>query len=555
MSVVKNCFIPFKQDVSGIELPRKFTYPFYYTPHRLSTLAADELQAYIRAQPWNSSFESGDTEGIMFGVLVVKNATGQLGYLAAFSGKLNGSNHHTSFVPPVYDILTPDGFFRQEEERISQLNREIDTLEFSDELREAAARYHTFKEETEKELALARKNIKKGKKERKNQRAEAQTRLSATQMAELESSLVKESMDDQFAYKRLVKERRLQLEVLHNALNSLNGRLADLKAERKSRSGALQSEIFEKYQFLNGQGKPKSLLAIFENHTERLPPAGAGECAAPKLLQFAYLNKLEPISLAEFWWGKAPSSEIRVHRNFYPSCRGKCEPILGHMLQGLDVEDNQMLLNLAKEKELDIIFNDEHLLAVNKPHDFLSVPGKNIEDSVITRIKAKYPEADGPMVVHRLDMGTSGIMLLAKSKEIHRLLQHQFENRTIKKRYVAILDGELKEEQGEINLPLAVDYADRPRQLVCHERGKPSKTIWKRVEISNGKTRIHFFPITGRTHQLRVHSAHAQGLNTPIYGDELYGTKAHRLHLHAASIEFEHPVTKQCIKLKTRDPF
>ena len=297
------------------------------------------------------------------------------------------------------------------------------------------------------------------------------------------------------------------------------------------------------------------MLSIFDHTESKIPPAGAGECAAPKLLQYAYLNKLKPIAMAEFWWGKSPSSEIRKHKQFYPSCRGKCEPILGHMLEGLDVEPNEMLSNLKDEKELDIIFEDEHLVAVNKPAEFLSVPGKEIEDSVYTRVKEKYPDADGPLVVHRLDMSTSGVMLLAKSKDVHKAIQHQFEQRTIKKRYVALLRGELTEKRGEINLPLRVDFHDRPRQLVCHEHGKPARTVWELVETIDGQSLVRFYPITGRTHQLRVHAAHADGLNTPILGDDLYGTKADRLHLHAEQLRFIHPISLEEVTLKVPAPF
>jgi len=259
--------------------------------------------------------------------------------------------------------------------------------------------------------------------------------------------------------------------------------------------------------------------------------------------------------MAEFWWGASPKSDVRKHGQFYPACRGKCEPILGHMLKGLEVDPNPMLDNPAEGKELEILFEDEFMMAVNKPAEFLSVPGKIIKDSVYSRIRVRNPEATGPLIVHRLDMSTSGILLVAKSKEVHKQLQHQFENRTIKKRYVALLDGTLTVNSGEIDLPLRVDLDDRPRQLVCYEHGKPSKTYWELIETKNGQSKVYFYPLTGRTHQLRVHAAHQLGLNTPIVGDDLYGTIKDRLHLHAERIEFVHPQTKENMVIAAKVEF
>ena len=249
--------------------------------------------------------------------------------------------------------------------------------------------------------------------------------------------------------------------------------------------------------------------------------------------------------MAEFWWGKSPNSEIRKHKNFYPACQGRCKPILTHMLEGIEMEENPMLENSSNEKDIKIIFEDDAIVVLNKPAELLSVPGKEINDSVLVRVKNLYPNATGPLIVHRLDMSTSGIMLFTKTKKANKILQNQFIERTIKKRYVALLDGIIKENEGEINLPLRVDLDDRPRQLVCDIYGKPAKTKWKVIDRKNNTTRIHFYPITGRTHQLRVHASHSLGLNTPIMGDDLYGKKSNRLHLHAEFIEFTHPITKK----------
>jgi tRNA pseudouridine32 synthase/23S rRNA pseudouridine746 synthase len=251
----------------------------------------------------------------------------------------------------------------------------------------------------------------------------------------------------------------------------------------------------------------------------------------------------------------SPDSEVKVHKEFYPACRGKCEPILAHMLKGVEMDINPMSINPAEGKELPIIFEDEYLLLVDKPAEFLSVPGKSIQDSVQTRIQHLYPQATGPLLVHRLDMSTSGIMLIAKQKDIHESLQKQFLKRTVVKRYIAVLHGKVNVSHGEVSLPLRVDLEDRPRQLVCFEHGKPALTKFEVIERSKGTTRIAFYPHTGRTHQLRVHAAHKKGLNAPIIGDDLYGQKADRLYLHAEYLSFWHPITKERMEISCPAPF
>jgi tRNA pseudouridine32 synthase/23S rRNA pseudouridine746 synthase len=317
----------------------------------------------------------------------------------------------------------------------------------------------------------------------------------------------------------------------------------------------LQNEIFDQFYFVNRAREKRSVGDIFKDTLEGRPIAGAGECAAPKLFQYAFLNRLEPIALAEFWWGQSPKTEVRIHGHYYPACRGKCEPILGHMLQGMLMEENPLQQNPAEGKELSIVWEDEHLVVVNKPPEFLSAPGKRIKDSVLTRLRERYPEATGPIIVHRLDMSTSGLLLAAKSLEIYIDLQSQFIRREVKKRYVAVLEGNLESDEGFVDLPLRVDLDDRPRQLVCYEHGKPAQTRWEVVERSKGNTRVHFYPITGRTHQLRVHAAHSLGLNHPIVGDDLYGRRSNRLHLHAERIEFRHPLSGEWLVMEVGAEF
>ena len=330
--------------------------------------------------------------------------------------------------------------------------------------------------------------------------------------------------------------------------------IQQLKEGRAAKSSRVQKEIFEQYTFLNQAQKKKSLLEIFSQTVFQTPPAGAGECAAPKLLQYAFLNKFQPICMAEFWWGKSPNSEVRLHEQYYPACRGKCEPILAHMLEGISLEKNPML-EQATVKEIPIIYEDEYLLLVNKPPEFLSVPGKELKDSVYERMRLKFPKASGPLLVHRLDMSTSGLLLIAKTEEIYKHLQSQFIRRIVKKSYIALLDGIVNQLEADISLPLRVDLEDRPKQLVCYEHGKNAFTKYKVIGIENGKTRIQFFPITGRTHQLRVHAAHHLGLNCPIIGDDLYGTKGERLCLHAQWIQFKHPITKEIVEFNCEPEF
>ncbi len=554
-------FIPFASSISSIKLPERFTFPFYYEPHALCRLAAKELQDYLSTQKdWQHNFgldpqKEGMIIGKMFGVLVVQDQNGIFGYLAAFSGKLANANHLPNFVPPVFDMLTKDGFYKIEEEQISALNDEIEQLEQAHEFLEAQTHFESEQQLRTERLARSKTALKTAKNIRKVRREEAQDFLSKEEYADFLEALKKESLNQQYYHKRLTKYWDQRLEKSQTAYQKLVDQIRQLKTERKTRSAALQERLFKEYSFLNQAGEMKSLYDIFLPTAYKIPPAGAGECAAPKLLHYAFQHQLKPIAMAEFWWGQSPRSEIRQHQQFYPACRGKCEPILKHMLQGIDLDENPMLTNPAIGKKLTILFEDEHLAVIEKPHEFLSVPGRTIQDAVATRMKQRYPTATGPLVVHRLDMSTSGIMLIAKNNEIYKHLQAQFIQRSVQKRYVALLGGLLLQKEGLIDLPLRLDYDDRPRQCVCYEHGKAAQTKWEVIAQENGKTRIYFYPVTGRTHQLRVHAAHQLGLNLPIVGDDLYGKKADRLYLHANWIAFEHPISKKSIEFESSAPF
>jgi tRNA pseudouridine32 synthase/23S rRNA pseudouridine746 synthase len=551
-------FQPFSSDISGISLPEKFTFPFYYQPHLLSEMAALELQNYLESQTnFDHNFgldatQNGLVIGKMFGVLVCQNEMGELGYLWAFSGKLANENHHDYFVPTVFDMLVDNSFFRKEEALLNAYNRKIENLEISEDYLNELENFKKTKIQAETELQNQKIRIKEQKILRDERRIQIEATLNKEELLEFNNQLAEESKKESILLKKMTKYWKLTLQTLEEKGLVFSNELMQLKEERKAKSAALQQKLFAEYSFFNQYKEKKSLGEIFNNN----PPAGAGECAAPKLLHYAFQHNLKPICMAEFWWGQSPNSEVRQHKQFYPSCKSKCEPILmGHMLQDLEMEENPFIMNHAEGKDIEIVYEDEVMLAINKPTEFLSVPGKTISDSVYARIKEKYPDATGPLIVHRLDMSTSGIMLIAKNEATAVQLQSQFINRTIKKRYVALLDGLLEKSHGYIDLPLRVDLDDRPRQLVCYEHGKPAQTKWKTIEVKNGKTKVHFYPITGRTHQLRVHASHNLGLHTPIVGDDLYGTKADRLHLHAEYIQFEHPITKEVMEILVEAEF
>lgn len=551
----------FDQDITNLVRPEKFTFPFFYDPHPISIVAAKQLQQYLLTQQdFDHNFgliegQKGAKIGKMFGVLVVEDRNGKLGFLAACSGKLAGTYKHKYLIPPIFDMLDEDGFFLTEERTINPLNREIEELERNPQIEILKRQLDIVKERAAQDLAAARQLHKANKAERKKIRTAQKPLLSLEEYQIVENDLIKQSYRDQHEYDVLRNKSKDAVNEVENALQYLLTQIEERKELRKQKSSDLQNLLFDQYHFLNAKGETRSVLSIFDEAIQMLPPAGAGECAAPKLLQYAYQQQLKPIAIAEFWWGYSPSAEVRKHGYFYPACRSKCEPILGHMLQGLAVDPNPMLINPAENKELEIIHEDDAIIVVNKPAEFLSVPGINVQDSVQNRIIASHPEITGPVIIHRLDMSTSGILVLAKHKEAHQFIQDQFIQHTVEKRYTALLDGIIENIEGLIDLPLRVDLEDRPRQVVCYEYGKPAQTKYKVVSIENSKTRIHYYPLTGRTHQLRVHSAHRKGLNTPIVGDDLYGIRADRLHLHAGYIAFVHPSTMEKITFEVADPF
>ncbi|MGB1263354.1 MAG: pseudouridine synthase [Cognaticolwellia sp.] len=550
------CFTSFSQRVKDITLPEKFTFPFYYQPHPLAVAAVTQLQQQLEQQsPTLQAALNEDFAGKMLGVLVVQNAEQELGYLSAYSGQLEAANVDINFVPAVSDMQLEDEAFLTENRIINNINAEIKALENSPQLQAVNDDISEASSTFEQKLTAQQSVIVESRLQRKQQRSAAMEQLSADEFEQLKAQLAGQSIEQKKQLQALKQYWQEKLAILQQELSIITDEITKLKKQRKSRSKLLQKKLFAQYQFLNAQGQVKDLNAIFAELPEHTPPSGAGDCAAPKLLQYAYQHNLKPVVMAEFWWGAAPKSAIRQHKNYYPSCYSKCQPILGHMLQGLAVDDNPLLTNPAQGKDLSIVYQDADMLVVNKPAEFLSVPGKNIADSVYMRIKTQFPQASGPLIVHRLDMSTSGLLVIALNKRAHKALQKQFIERTIEKRYVALVAGHVVDDSGSIDLPLRLDFDDKPRQLVCDQHGKPALTTWQVLARKNNTTRLHLFPKTGRTHQLRVHCAHKLGLNVPIVGDDHYGEKAQRLHLHAEYLSLQHPISHAPLEFEVAADF
>lgn len=549
-----------EESIKDITLPERFTFPFYYEPHPLAKMAAAQLQDYLEnlADLDHNFGIDADKEGLvigkMFGVLVVQDTEGKLGYLSAFSGKLADSNDHPGFVPPVFDMLVANSFFLKEQEVISAVNTRLEEA-LADE------GYNSLKLETEQlslrslqEISLLNKQLKENKEKRRVIREEQKAILATEDYIKLEAQLVEQSVHDHFRLKDLKKNWKQAIEEKQAILAQYEADIETLRNERRERSAALQQQLFDQYTFLNMEGKTKSLHKIFSETVFVKPPSAAGECATPKLLQFAFINGYKPLAMAEFWWGASPKSDIRKHKQYYPACTGKCKPILAHMLDGMLVDENPLLHVPAEILPLDIVYEDESLVVVNKPTGLRSVPGVNVHDSVYARLKQILGGTE-PIMVHRLDMDTSGLIVVAKTQEVHYHLQRQFLKRTVSKRYTALLSRVIGEAEGVIELPLRADLFNRPRQLVCFEEGKKSITKWKVNRRYEDKTKVDFWPLTGRTHQLRMHSAHELGLNAPIVGDDLYGTVSDRMYLHAAQLEFVHPKTKEKVCFEVNEGF
>lgn len=532
-------FHPFNHDISSIALPDEFTWPFDYVPHPLCRIAADEVTDYITG---DFTLKGEFAEGKMLGVMVVRDKSGRLGYLAAFSGNIAGKNKLPFFVPPIYDLLDPNGEFKKGEREIDRLTGKINLLNDNPELKTLQDVLHNAKTKATEAISNYRMKMDVAKNRRDEMR-----RLGAD-----EKALISESQFMKGELRRLRKYHNEQISNAEKALDEYYNEVEKLVQERSERSEALQRRLFELYVVSNALGERRNLTDIFATSAKRRPPGGAGECCAPKLLEYAYRNDFRPICMAEFWFGNAPSGEMRHHGNFYPACHSKCRPILSFMLQGLNIEHHKSRSSIAAGKDIKIIYRDSHIIVVDKPAGMLSVPGKVPELSLVDRVREIIGNCE-PLVVHRLDMDTSGVMVFALDSETQRALQHQFASRNVTKEYIAVLQGIINDNFGEISLPVRPDIDDRPRQIVDAVNGKQAITRYQVISRDNDKnlSRVKFHPLTGRTHQLRVHSAHAQGLGCPIMGDKLYGSSSNnlnangtdRLHLHASSLTITHPAT------------
>lgn len=567
-------------DLGKETLPALFTYPFRYTAHplceRAAALVADEVQ------------RMGFSEGKMFGVLVVKTSRdesltsrgeldGSLLFLAAYSGQLLGSYHHPWFVPPVVDYLDPDSFFQREQAEIVAISRRMEEMSGSEERRRWQLRVALLRSEREAAVAEAKRAYAEGKIKREEKREEEKSKREKGERESgeredeknLAADLIKESQQQKADIQRAKQLHKEEIAALEALLTEHNATYRALYDERKQRSEALQQWLFRQFNFLNARGECKNLLEIFapsaasscgqESCTSAVvPPSGAGECCAPKLLQAAFRLGLQPVAMAEFWLGPSKPGHYRQPGAFFPACRSKCYPILGHMLQGLNVEPDPARHYENRELEpIKVLWEDEHLAVVYKPEGWCSIPGKSDQPNLLDECFRLWPEISGSVIVHRLDQDTSGVMVIAKNALVHRALGQQFEQREVKKRYVALLEGTLTVTRGEICLPLGPDLENMPHQQVDFDNGKEAVTRFEvvAVEQSGNVTRVFFYPQTGRTHQLRVHSAAPEGLNAPIVGDRLYGHVADRLYLHAESIKFVHPLTKEEMHFCLPAPF
>ena len=604
-------FHPFHHTTAE-EHPKRMNNPLDYTPHPLCIKACKELQTYLaERKDWQEEI----CRGKMFGVLIVEKlpqniaqGKSEIGYLAAYSGQIGGRSDWDDFVPAVFDYLQSDGYFKNHEAEITRINQSILQLESDERMKEAKKLIASLEEERKKTIAAYQEKIKEAKAKRDARREEA--RLDPEHKAvtpEEEQEMTKESQFMKAELRRL-KKSLAEKTTLETEYADYQDNLQRLKQLRKTLSDALQQWLFSQFHMLNYQGESKDLLEIFrdaafQDTTRRdsafrdslldspqasiiskrtafkmVPPAGSGECCEPKLLQYAYSHGFKPLQMEMFWWGESPKEETRHHLQFSPACKGKCKPILHWMLPdkvfatnttAMSPNDNTSIKDVSTYNKVETLFEDQELAVIYKPEGLLSVPGKDsLQPSIYALMRKRYPTAASPLIVHRLDMATSGLMVIAKTEFAYHRLQKEFLHHRVQKKYIAIIGCKDKEacnrlakisKRGRafLSLPLMPDYLDRPRQIVHHEQGKEAITEYEILErIDDTHLRLALYPKTGRTHQLRVHCAHQEGLNAPILGDPLYGNeKASRLHLHAEEITFEHPLTGKKITIQRKADF
>ena len=504
-------------------------------------------------------------EGKMYGVLLVETPASEQQVLKAFSGLLMGQSLVESWVPP---IPGRDQVAFQEAQTLSKLETMKQELIALQQLPERK-QYELLAQEFETRLQQLSVSHQQRKQERQEQRQLNSETLTGAALATALEQLDEASRRDGIDRRQLKRQRNTVLQPLKAQLDQVDDRIRELKQQRQELSRQLQAQMHAHYSLTNFAGQSLPLQALMPDGAM---PTGTGDCCAPKLLHHAATQGLKPLAMAEFWWGPSPPKGDKVQGEFYGACAERCQPLMGFLLSGLALggathaakgwvvtsKDPARMLHLGSEQPLSIIYEDEGLIAVDKPAGLLSVPGRyyDRQDSVLTRLRHELPDGMALMPVHRLDQETSGILLVAKDKQTYRHLSQQFQQRTVHKVYEAILAGSVLPEQGVIELPLGGDPCDRPYQKVDWQHGKPSMTRFQVIKKTENWTRLEFFPVTGRTHQIRVHAADPQGLGVPVLGDRLYGCSAvvDRLHLHARELSFRHPQSRM-LHLRSETPF
>lgn len=533
--------------------------PFDYTPSERMLQAQQKLIAHINMLCEESAaFAEEVKKGKMFGILLASPPTplprGEgsdmwEGAVFAFSGQIGGRYDWPQFVPAVFDYLDEQGYFKTHEREIDAINKKVAELEQSAELMALRQKKEQLQKESDADIEAYKRLMQVAKAERDVIRLKGVTN---------EADLIRES---QFMKAELHRKKtywKEQMSGIDKEIDGLIGEIRKLKLSRQHKSDHLQRWLFEQFVFTMPDGQHRSLTEIFQSYLARTGssllrrgidisatiPSGAGECCEPKLLHYAYSHGLQPEEIGMFWWGESPKQEVREHLQFYPACNGKCRPILEAMMPNLQSATDDYA---AGNATLPIVYEDDALIIVNKPAGMLSVPGKGNTPSVLSILKAMRPECTSLHSVHRLDMDTSGLLIVAKSEEVHKALQKQFATHSFRKEYIAVLDGvPVGSREGDIALPLRPNYADRPRQVVDLLEGKEALTHYI-INVEGDKCIAHLFPMTGRTHQLRIHCAHHDGLGCPIKGDRLYGKRSDRLYLHAFKMEFQHPATDKTV--------
>lgn len=551
---------------TGYNFPDRFTDPFRYEPHPSVREAAGRVMSMITMMVNNGTISPEEAkslaEGKMMGVLVIRESNGSLGYLAGFSGNVAGNSCLPGFVPPIFDLTAPDGNFKKGEAELNDINKSIRVLETSSVYSILKNKLSEVDEKLKEDILAMKAVMAASKQERDEIRCK-------TDDAGRLAILIKESQFQKAELHRIKERGKKEISELKTEIQSFENDIKNLKKLRMAKSDMLQKWIFEQYVVSDAAGNRKTVESIFAEQG-LIPPGGTGECAAPKLLNYAYQHSLTPLAMGEFWYGASPSTAVRTHGHFYPSCTSKCGPLLGHMLNGIETHSADSSIKASAMPPV-IIYEDDSIIVASKPSGMPSVPGLDGKESLLEWLQKIDTSTEA---VHRLDMDTSGIMVFAKNSDAAVNLRSQFEKHTIKKEYLARLSpadshsyavntpGLKCHDTGRISLPLGPDYDERPRQKVDRTHGKEALTEYEVVSTNpDGTTDILFFPHTGRTHQLRAHSAHTSGLGRPILGDLLYGgcgsiwsdTPSRRLHLHAFSITLTHPTSGLVQTFTTRE--